>query len=94
MNGMEFHLLAFLGWPEIVGILLVLLLLFGAKKLPELARGLGRGINEFRRASRDVQDELQRAVEEEPPPPRPSPPPAQPRSASAEPAPGSPAGNA
>lgn len=76
MNGIEFSLLAFLGWPEIVGILLVLLLLFGAKKLPELARGLGRGINEFKRASRDVQDELQRAVEEEPPaPPRPSPPP-------------------
>ncbi len=76
MNGIEFSLLAFLGWPEIVGILLVMLLLFGAKKLPELARGLGRGINEFKRASRDVQDELQRAVEEEPPaPPRPSPPP-------------------
>jgi sec-independent protein translocase protein TatA len=69
-------LLAFLGWPEIVGILLVLLLLFGAKKLPELARGLGKGINEFKRATRDVQDELQRAVEEEPPPPsRPTPPP-------------------
>jgi sec-independent protein translocase protein TatA len=78
MNGIESTLLAFLGWPEIVGILLVLLLLFGAKKLPELARGLGKGINEFKRATRDVQDELQRAVEEEPPPPsRPaSPPPA------------------
>jgi sec-independent protein translocase protein TatA len=76
MNGIESTLLAFLGWPEIVGILLVLLLLFGAKKLPELARGLGKGINEFKRATRDVQDELQRAVEEEPPPPsRPTPPP-------------------
>lgn len=73
MNGIESNLLAFLGWPEIVGILLVLLLLFGAKKLPELARGLGKGINEFKRASRDVQDELQRAVEEEPPPPPPRP---------------------
>lgn len=78
MNGIESSLLAFLGWPEIVGILLVLLLLFGAKKLPELARGLGKGINEFKRASRDVQDELQRAVEEEPP--RPAPPPSQARS--------------
>lgn len=76
MNGIESTLLAFLGWPEIIGILLVLLLLFGAKKLPELARGLGKGINEFKRATRDVQDELQRAVEEEPPPPsRPAPPP-------------------
>lgn len=76
MNGIESTLLAFLGWPEIIGILLVLLLLFGAKKLPELARGLGKGINEFKRATRDVQDELQRAVEEEPPPPpRPATPP-------------------
>jgi len=77
MNGIESTLLAFLGWPEIVGILLVLLLLFGAKKLPELARGLGKGINEFKRATRDVQDELQRAVEQEPqpPPPRSAPPP-------------------
>ncbi len=64
---MDTNLLAFLGWPEIIGILLVLLLLFGAKKLPELAKGLGKGINEFKKASREVQDELQRAVEEEPP---------------------------
>ena len=67
MNAIDTQLLAFLGWPEIIGILLVLLLLFGAKKLPELAKGLGKGINEFRKASREVQDELQRAVEEEPP---------------------------
>lgn len=75
MNVMDINSLAFLGWPEIIGILLVLLLLFGAKKLPELAKGLGKGINEFKKASREVQDELQRAVEEEPPrsppPPRP-----------------------
>jgi sec-independent protein translocase protein TatA len=44
-------LLAFLGWPEIVMILVVVLLLFGAKKLPELARGLGSGIKEFKKAS-------------------------------------------
>ena len=57
-------MLAFLGWPEIVAILAVVLLLFGAKKLPELAKGLGKGINEFKKASRDVQDEIERAVEE------------------------------
>lgn len=61
-------MLAFLGWPEIVAILAVVLLLFGAKKLPELAKGLGKGINEFKKASRDVQDEIERAVEEPPPP--------------------------
>ena len=62
-------MLAFLGWPEIVAILAVVLLLFGAKKLPELARGLGKGINEFKKASRDVQDEIERSVTDDPPPP-------------------------
>jgi len=57
---------AFLGWPEIVAILAVVLLLFGAKKLPELARGLGGGIKEFKKASRDIQDEIERSVEDEP----------------------------
>lgn len=61
-------LLAMLGWPEILGILVVILVLFGAKKLPELARGLGQGIKEFKKATRDVQDDLQRALEEEPAP--------------------------
>ena len=72
--------MAFLGWPEIVAILAVVLLLFGAKKLPELARGLGKGINEFKKASRDVQDEIERSVEE--PPPAPRSPPANPSTAS------------
>jgi sec-independent protein translocase protein TatA len=40
------------GW-EIVLILAVVLLLFGARKLPELAKGLGQGIREFKQASRD-----------------------------------------
>ena len=83
MNGIESQLLAFLGWPEIVGILLVLLLLFGAKKLPELAKGLGKGINEFKRASRDVQEELQRVVEDEPA--RPAIPPARAQAPASEP---------
>lgn len=60
-------LLAFnLGWGEIVLILVVVLLLFGAKKLPELARGLGQGIKEFKKATKEVQDDLQRALEEDP----------------------------
>ena len=64
---------AFLGWPEILAILAVVLLLFGAKKLPELAKGLGSGIKEFKKASRDVQEEIERSVEE-PPARKPSPP--------------------
>ena len=67
---------AMLQWPEILGILVVVLILFGAKKLPELARGLGQGIKEFKRATRDVQDDLQRAIDDTdyngPPPREPS----------------------
>jgi sec-independent protein translocase protein TatA len=58
-----------LGWPEIIGILVIVLVLFGAKKVPELMRGMGHGIKEFKKATREVQDEVQRAIEEEPPPP-------------------------
>lgn len=57
---------AMLGWPEIIGILIIVLVLFGAKKVPELMKGLGSGIKEFKKASREVQDEVQRAIEEEP----------------------------
>lgn len=54
---------AFLGGWEIVLILAVVLILFGAKKLPELARGLGQGIKEFKKASNEVTSELQRAAD-------------------------------
>lgn len=50
MNAM---LAGFFGGWEVVLILAVVLLLFGAKKLPQLAKGLGQGINEFKKASRN-----------------------------------------
>ena len=56
----------FIGGWELVLILAVVLVLFGAKKLPELAKGLGQGIKEFKKATRDVQDELHNAMEETP----------------------------
>lgn len=57
-----------LGWQEILLILLVVLLLFGARKIPELAKGLGKGVREFRRALRtDVTDEAETEVKPEPP---------------------------
>jgi len=55
------------GW-EIVLILAVVLLLFGAKKLPELAKGLGTGIKEFKKATREVTDEIQNAGNDTTPP--------------------------
>jgi len=68
MNDM---MLAMLQTPEIIGLLVLALIFFGAKKLPELARGLGSGIKEFRKATRDVTDELHNAIESDPTPARP-----------------------
>jgi sec-independent protein translocase protein TatA len=59
-------LAAFLGGWEWVIVILAVLLLFGAKKIPELARGLGTGIKEFKKATREVTDEIQNAAEEKP----------------------------
>lgn len=49
------------GWPEIVFILMIVLLLFGAKKLPELARGLGQSLGEFKRARDEFEREVHKA---------------------------------
>ncbi len=54
-----------LGVPELIIILLVVLLLFGAKRLPELARGLGKGIREFKDASTKPDKELKDNEEKE-----------------------------
>jgi sec-independent protein translocase protein TatA len=51
---------------QIILIVAVILILFGAKKIPEFAKGLGQGIKEFKKATREVQDELQNAAEEKP----------------------------
>ena len=48
---------------ELVIIFLVVLLLFGGKKLPELAKGLGKGLREFKNASRDIKKEVEDAGE-------------------------------
>lgn len=73
---MNIPLLAMLGGTEIMWIAIVVLVLFGAKKVPELMKGVGTGIKEFKKASRDVQDEVQRAIDTEdrqqPPAPRPA----------------------
>jgi sec-independent protein translocase protein TatA len=50
---------AFLGGWEWIIVILAVLLLFGAKKIPELARGLGQGIKEFKKATKEVTDEIQ-----------------------------------
>jgi len=52
-----------MGAGEMIFVMLVLLLVFGAKKLPELGSGLGKGIREFKRSMRDMTDEVARAEE-------------------------------
>ena len=47
-----------LGPWEIVLILLVIILIFGGKKIPELARGLGKGLREFKKTTREIKDEV------------------------------------
>ena len=50
---------------EVLVIFLVILLLFGAKRIPEMAKGLGKGIREFKKASSDIGDELNRGDSED-----------------------------
>lgn len=53
-----------LGWNEILLILLVVLLLFGGRKIPELMRGMGKGIREFNDAKNNVRKEIEEGVSE------------------------------
>jgi len=64
-----------IGGPELLMIMFVVLLLFGGQKLPELAKGLGKSLREFKKAASGVEEEFKRAIEETPDtpsaPPRP-----------------------
>jgi len=53
-----------LGAPEIILIVAVVLIFFGAKKIPELAQGIGKGLREFRKAARDIQEDIEKDVKQ------------------------------
>lgn len=53
-----------LGGQEIFLVALFILLFFGAKKIPELMRGLGQGINEFKSATKDVKENIEKSMED------------------------------
>ena len=54
-----------IGWPEIILLLLVVLLLFGAKRLPEIGKALGKGIREFKKSIKGIEDELEEPEKKE-----------------------------
>lgn len=61
-----------IGVPEMLFILILALLIFGPKKLPEVGRTIGKGLGEFRRASNDLKRTIEREIDESevtPPPP-------------------------
>ncbi len=53
-----------LGPWEVVIIFVVILIIFGGKKLPELARGLGQGLREFKKATHDIKEEVENATKD------------------------------
>ena len=53
-----------IGMPELIFVGLVIILLFGAKKLPEIGSALGKAIREFKTAGRDVQNEVKDSLED------------------------------
>ncbi len=55
-----------IGMPELIIILVVALLVLGPKKLPEIARVLGRGMSEFRRATTEIKEQMEVDLEEDP----------------------------
>lgn len=48
-----------LGAPEILLVMLVILIFFGPKKIPDLARGLGKGLREFRKVSQEIREDIE-----------------------------------
>jgi len=54
-----------LGMTEILVILLIVLLLFGARRIPEVAQGLGKGLREFKKAAHDIQKDIQDVGDDE-----------------------------
>lgn len=57
--------LLMIGAPEIIFIVLIVLLLFGGKKIPELMRGLGKGVRSFKEGMSDVEEEIKKPLDNE-----------------------------
>jgi len=53
-----------LGAPEIILVMIVMFFFFGANKIPELMKGLGTGLREFKKAAREIQDDIEKDVKQ------------------------------
>lgn len=60
-----FALIGPIGWNELVVILVIVLIIFGPRRLPELAEAFGKSIRKFKSASRDVEEEVTTAIKKE-----------------------------
>jgi sec-independent protein translocase protein TatA len=54
-----------IGFPELLVIFVIALIVFGPRRLPEIGKALGQGSNEFKRASKDLQNRLEQEIEED-----------------------------
>ena len=61
-------------WPYLIILLVIVLIIWGPGKLPDLGSALGKGIREFRKATNEVKDQIVTTTASEPAPPQPSPP--------------------
>lgn len=58
--------LLMIGAPEIIFIVLIVLLLFGGKKIPELMKGMGKGVKMFKQGMTEMEEEVKRPLEDQP----------------------------
>jgi len=65
INNLPIAFLGRIGFPELILILVIVLLLFGAKKLPEIARSLGLGVKEFKKSVKDINDMPEKELKSE-----------------------------
>lgn len=65
LNGNFIAFLQGIGTTEVLIIFFAILLLFGAKKLPELARGMGKSIKEFKKAAHEVEEDIRTSIDSE-----------------------------
>jgi TatA/E family protein of Tat protein translocase len=68
-----FALIGPLGWSELLIIFFIILIIFGPRKLPEVAEAMGKSIQKFKRASREVKDEIEMNADDDKDSPKKSP---------------------